>query len=235
MQPTFLFPDALCIEPTAAEPVQAIARRVFARYRQVRVVDDASAVPLEMPWEVWLKQRFALAGSASIEAASAFADGVKTPCWRVTPVHLHLGRDHLVLTNPAQLQMAFADARSLGDSIQSVLQDSGLELNVVVPDRWYLSIKDAGSHWLDGLSAQGWRAPSGRNVDAYSPTGAQSRNWRRLLNEIQMSWHEHPINEQRAAKGLPAVNSLWLDGLALPASATDFKCCYSDLTALKGL
>ena len=38
------------------------------------------------------------------------------------------------------------------------------------------------------------------------------RPWRRLLNEIQMAWYEHPVNEARAQRGLPPVNALWLYG-----------------------
>jgi hypothetical protein len=38
------------------------------------------------------------------------------------------------------------------------------------------------------------------------------REWRRLLNEIQMVWHEHPVNIARAERGEVPINSLWLFG-----------------------
>ena len=50
-----------------------------------------------------------------------------------------------------------------------------------------------------------------------------------------MLWHEHPTNGQRAAAGLPAVNSVWLDGLAMPAGSSAYDQCYTDLPALTGL
>src|SRR5690606_38216705 len=46
------------------------------------------------------------------------------------------------------------------------------------------------------------------------------RPWRRLLNEIQMAWHEHPVNEARVARGVPPVNALWLYGGARAWPAT---------------
>ncbi|MGZ8255963.1 MAG: regulator, partial [Burkholderiaceae bacterium] len=33
-----------------------------------------------------------------------------------------------------------------------------------------------------------------------------------LLTEIQMTWHAHPVNEAREARGEPTINSLWLHG-----------------------
>ncbi|MFO8025628.1 MAG: hypothetical protein R6U90_10795, partial [Thiohalophilus sp.] len=36
--------------------------------------------------------------------------------------------------------------------------------------------------------------------------------WRRLMNEVQMLLHDHPVNQQRAAEGRLTVNSLWLWG-----------------------
>jgi len=37
----------------------------------------------------------------------------------------------------------------------------------------------------------------------------QPRNWHALMNEIQMLWHDHPVNRAREADGLPVVNAAW--------------------------
>ncbi len=143
MRFTYLFPDALSIEPSSALPVQTLAKRIFARCRLIQCVDDNAAVPIEMPWEQWLRQQFLLAASASVEAASAFADGINAPCWRLTPVHFHLGRDHVVLTDPTQLELNLPDALTLGESIRGVLRENGLELLIPAPNRWYLVSSDS--------------------------------------------------------------------------------------------
>jgi len=44
------------------------------------------------------------------------------------------------------------------------------------------------------------------------PTGQAWRAWRRRVNEIQMTWHDHPVNLAREQGGLPAINSVWLYG-----------------------
>jgi hypothetical protein len=232
---TCLFPDALTIEPSTAEPIARQARHLFARYRQTECFDDDAAVPLEMPWEKWLRQQFAVDNAASMEASTAFVDQAPTPCWRLTPVHLHLGRDHMVLTDPTQLKLDLVAAHALHASIAPLLHESGLQLLIKQPDHWYLSTLDATDSRFAGLIAHGWRAANGRNIDAYNPIGDAARQWRRLLNEVQMTWHQHPVNEERAQRGLPAVNSLWFDGLAGAAKATPFAICYTDLPSLKGL
>jgi hypothetical protein len=38
------------------------------------------------------------------------------------------------------------------------------------------------------------------------------RPWRQLVNELQMLWFTHPVNQARQARGLAPVNSLWLFG-----------------------
>ena len=51
-----------------------------------------------------------------------------------------------------------------------------------------------------------------------------------------MSWFEHPVNEAREARGLPAVNSIWLhaQGVAQPVRSP-FARVLSDALATRGL
>lgn len=238
MQITLLFPDALLVAPNSIDPVCALARRVFARAQLINESDDQAAVPLQMPWERWLRDRFSLPERASVEAASLFQDvRDRGPAhwWRVSPVHLHLGLDHVVLHNPTELHMSAEQARGLADAIAPTLAQAGLGLTIAHPQRWYLRSLDGKPGLLDELDAKGWRAASGRNIEPYSPTGSRARHWRGLITEIQMTWHEHPINRDREAKGLPAINSLWLDGLAQAATESNFDVLFSDLVPVAGL
>jgi hypothetical protein len=56
------------------------------------------------------------------------------------------------------------------------------------------------------------RVASWRDVKAYQPQGADALRWRSLSNEIQMLLHAHAINQDRAACGRQAINSVWLWG-----------------------
>jgi len=55
-------------------------------------------------------------------------------------------------------------------------------------------------------------ALSGQDIGDWWPTGTLWQPWRRLLNELQMTWHEHPVNEARAARGQIPINGVWLYG-----------------------
>jgi hypothetical protein len=45
------------------------------------------------------------------------------------------------------------------------------------------------------------------------PKGRDAAILKRLLTEVQMLLHEHPVNVARAQRGVPAVNALWLHGV----------------------
>lgn len=52
----------------------------------------------------------------------------------------------------------------------------------------------------------------GHVPDAFKVPGSATAVLNHLLGEVQMFLHEHPVNQQRAAAGLPAINSLWIWG-----------------------
>ena len=213
--------------PTEALTVALRRARLLARWH------DDSAAPAELPHERWLRDRFGLPADRTVEACTALADGVAPPALRLTPVHLHVARDHLVLTDPTRLALDPDDARALARVAAPVFEEQGLRLASDRADgRWYLQ-----GDTLPALAARAWTLALGRNVDAWSPTGDEARRWRKLVNEIQMLWHIDPVNERRADQGLPVVNGLWLDG-ASPArldGPSPFTRVASDDPAIVGL
>ncbi|RPH53100.1 MAG: hypothetical protein EHM84_04500, partial [Lysobacterales bacterium] len=52
-----------------------------------------------------------------------------------------------------------------------------------------------------------------RGIDAAMPKGRDAAALRRLLTELQMLLHEHPVNLARARRSAPAVNAVWLHGV----------------------
>ena len=73
---------------------------------------------------------------------------------------------------------------------------------VGAPDRWYAR--------MVGLEEAAWTAPEealGRDVFDLLPRGDGSGAIKRVLNEIQMVLHDHPVNRARAARGDVPVNS----------------------------
>jgi hypothetical protein len=55
-------------------------------------------------------------------------------------------------------------------------------------------------------------AAAANELERVMPRGPQAGALRRLMTELQMLLHEHPVNDARARRGLPAINALWLWG-----------------------
>jgi hypothetical protein len=137
------------------------------------------------------------------------------------PVHLHIARDHLVLTDPRQLTLSEEEARALFATVQPLFAEYGHELLFGDAGTWFLRA-DAWSE----LQTATPDAASGHNVDIWMPKGPHERDWRRLQNEVQMHWHTHAVNEEREMTGRKMVNSLWLWGGAPAPASVD-----TDVTA----
>ena len=159
-------------------------------------------------------------------ARSAQTDGIETGklAWGlVTPVHWHVGREHISLADPIALELQDDESRALFDAVRPLF-DTDPEATAAAPpvrwawgaaDRWYL----AHEH-LHDLPCASIDRVIGRNVDLWLRSDPQAGpellarlRWvRRLQNEVQMLLHQHPINEAREARGALPVNSFWLSG-----------------------
>ena len=123
------------------------------------------------------------------------------------PVHLHVARDHLVLTDLRQLPIDEQTSRHLFESASPLFDELGHELRFGDACHWFMRA-DAW-HALRTTTPD---AATGHNVDVWLPSGEHARAWRKLHNEVQMLWHSHPANEAREANGQPRINALWLWG-----------------------
>ncbi|SOY44073.1 conserved hypothetical protein [Cupriavidus taiwanensis] len=161
---------------------------------------DTARVPLA-PY-----MRLADSGDAANGAPAGTAgDGQSWAC--LQPVHIHAARDHLVLMPPGQLGLRQQEATALREAIDALLQESGIALETPCPQRWYLPEAVFGP-----LEATTPLRAAGRNIDIWMQAGARARDWRRLQNEIQMTWFDHRVNQAREAAGEVPVNSVWLYG-----------------------
>jgi hypothetical protein len=196
-----------------------------------------------LPHERWVAKQFgANASNADDEAPLApymlLADG-GTPgdaTWAcIQPVHVRIAHDHLVLIDPASLDLAADDAATLYAVAKPLIEELGVQVVAPTPYRWYLSSDSFGT--LAGASPL--RA-SGRNIEIWLPheasSGQRSRAWMKLQNEVQMAWFEHPVNETREAHGLPAVNSIWFHAQGeMRRVSSPFARVRSDAAATRGL
>jgi hypothetical protein len=155
-------------------------------------------------------------------------------CWMYAdPVHFSLQRDYFSLAYPAPLVLPSDENAVLLDAINKHFSEDGLVFCIGASGRWYLRTTDAPE-----ISTTLPAAVAGRDVRAYQPQGPDAARWKRIMYELQMLLHQHPVNEAREARGELPVNSLWLSGQGrLPAhtKAASFACVYAQQPIARGL
>jgi hypothetical protein len=127
-------------------------------------------------------------------------------------------RDRLIVVPSAAFTLARAEADELVGDLNRHFAES-LSLQAIEPERWCARLADDFA-----FDAGAPIEAAGRDVDLSLRIGGEAgRRWSRLLNEIQMLLHAHPVNEAREARGEPTVNSLWLWGVGrLPRVAQSY-------------
>ncbi|WP_313082234.1 phosphoglycerate mutase [Pulveribacter sp.] len=143
------------------------------------------------PWAAWSR--------ADVPAGQA--------CAWVTPCQWQVGADHVTLADPQQLGLDEADSRALLDVLAPWFAQDDIALEYDAPTRWL-----ARGVALQGLATASLDRVVGRDVRAWMPDAASARTLHRLHSEMQMLLYTHPFNDERAARGLPAVNAFWLHG-----------------------
>ena len=185
--------------------------------------------PIEpRPWETRLMARLGLAGPG-LEAASGPGD---VPAGRLLgatdlalsggavassdtvladPVSLAPNRDEATLTPPEALALGADETEALFGAANELLAEDAEAFERGASGRWYLRGLDARAldtpptHFLARREAGGWLPGTG-----------DAAPWRRLMSELEMLWHAHPVNAERARRGLPPVNGVWFWGGASP-------------------
>lgn len=149
-------------------------------------------------------------GALPFAALHAGNDGIGLGglAWgELTPVHWHVGRDHISLADPQDLRLSEAESREYLEAIRPLFESEGWTLAWGAPTRWY-----AAHDTLDGLPCASLDRVIGRNVDLWLHSHPQARLVRRLQNEVQMLLYTHPLNEGRESRGELTLNSFWLSG-----------------------
>ncbi|HZX70038.1 MAG TPA: phosphoglycerate mutase [Rhodanobacter sp.] len=146
--------------------------------------------------------------AAAITREFLVGDAADT-CWlSADPAWVRADMTGARLLACGQLQLDMAEARALAEPLQPVFAEAGMQLLVSTPDRWHVQLPA-------DLALPKFDPPEqamGEDLSQHLPPGAEGRQWRILLNDIQVLLHQHPLNAQRRARGLAPVNSLWLWG-----------------------
>jgi hypothetical protein len=149
-----------------------------------------------------------------------------------TPVHLETRRNALVLTDPAALVITTVESAAFAATLADHLREENVTLHAPQPGGWFLCCDAAPAMTTSSIGTV-----TGRDVRPFLPHGPDSARWHRILTEIQMLLHSHPVNDAREASGRLPVNSVWLwGGGTLPApSPAVFDAVWSDDAIVRAL
>jgi hypothetical protein len=234
--PGALVPETYVPEVLAAAAAPRLARRLARAARGDETRRDEAAC---LPHLDWLWRAFGGKARTPVTAPyawralngdSAANAGAESQLWFCEPVHFALARDHLLVA-PLDPPLAADEAQALAAAADEAAREAGASLRLLDHARWFMQIDPP---WQ--LDTVALAAAFGRSALEVLPTGADAGRWRKLLNEIQMRWHAHPVNAAREAQGAAAANALWLHGGGVwaPLPRAPFATVLSDDPTLRG-
>ncbi|NHZ63294.1 hypothetical protein [Massilia genomosp. 1] len=214
LPPPELAPDL--IRALQAPALAALISR-SASHRSLPVGDHIRA----LPHEAWLAQALGASGDGTPALAGAVMRGYgqaqQEGTWLIVhPAHTQIARSHLLMADMRSLHLSEAHGRALFDLAKPYFDESGKTLLYGDAGTWFMRADD----WAD-LETSTPDSAVGLNLTDWMPKGAASRAFRMLQNEVQMLWFEHPVNAEREARGLAAINSFWPWGAAAAGTKVD--------------
>jgi hypothetical protein len=124
------------------------------------------------------------------------------------PMHFAAGLDRLTaVLLQGESRMANAERAELEPTVAAHLRSSGFELLSTASGEWLVRSERALE--LQTLSPE---AAAANPLDEVMPRGRDAGELRRLMTELQMLLHEHPVGAQRLKRGVPEVNAIWFHG-----------------------
>lgn len=210
-QITLVLPFALPPPELAPDLVRALQAPALAA-----LLSRASgkALPFDdnlrvLPHEAWLAESLGLspAGRPAFATAAMRGFGLEPEgeSWFIiNPAHIDIARNHLSISDMRRLHLDEGHARALFDTAKPLFDELGKTLLYGDTQTWFMRAGD----WKEMQTASP-DAAVGMNLTDWLPTGTAAVEFRKLQNEVQMLWFEHPANVERESRGLPAINSFW--------------------------
>ena len=152
-----------------------------------------------IPWAAW--QTLQTPPQQLAPLASHDAWGFLSPC------HWQAGMDRLTMQGPDLPELNEAESRALMGTLAEFMQQDGIALHFDRADRWRVHgelLRELPSASLDRVL--------GQDLAPWLTRQGDTTAWQRLQSELQMLLYAHPVNDERAARGAPIINSVWLHG-----------------------
>lgn len=208
MNCSLLIPDLFWPQALGQDPARDLALPALET-----LLARAAAEPLaDAGAEAWLCRTFGLSPRPDwpIAPLTLEADGGRPGphYWlRADPIHLRVDRDRLLLADSGAFPISRGEAEALTATLNAHFGAEAMIFYPLRPERWYLRLDAAPA-----IRTRPLPEVAGGSIDAHLPEGPDALHWARVFNEIQMLFHEHPVNQAREERGEAALNSVWLWG-----------------------
>ncbi|MFU8820363.1 MAG: hypothetical protein ACNA8G_02295 [Gammaproteobacteria bacterium] len=155
-------------------------------------------------------------------------------CLRVEPLGADAGQQGTFRLPANSLDIAQGEADALAAAFRATLGTDGWRLEVAAAERWYLAWEPAHA---DAAVWRGCPHPA-QSVGAGERPAPPEAPLRRLVSEVELLFHAHPVNTARRDRGAPIIAGLhpWGGGV-VPANRVPaaFKPAASEEPYLAGL
>lgn len=211
-QISLVLPFALPAPEFATDLTRALQAPALAallsRHAQQRF-HPLEAAARVLPHELWIARVLGLAqGLAPGFGASAMRglglDPGNGTWFVVNPAHIQIAHSHLMLGDVRGLGLREHEARALFESARPCFEEAGYGLEYGDADTWFMRADD----W-DELVTASPDAAVGMNLTDWMPSGPPARAFRKLQNEVQVTWYTHPANAARESRGQAPINTFW--------------------------
>ena len=143
---------------------------------------------------------------AALRALGAGLDVDDRYIIEATPVTLVADRDAVVLLGAVD-DLQADEAATLIELLNRHFHGDGVAFAAPHPSSWFAQCERAFE-----FSTSPMEPAINRPIARFLPEGRDANMWQRWQVEIQMLFHEHAVNESRAARGLKSVSGVWLSG-----------------------
>jgi hypothetical protein len=181
---------------------------------------------------------FEAGNTLPIAAVTGVADGLAglqdKKFWiRAEPVTMQADMARVVITGRGCEGFSAGELDELSSSVRPMVTVEGMGFEVAPEGRWYL-IPDKPVEFTFTALDEAF----GFDVANVFPDHPEALSWRRLMNDIQMALHAHPLNAKRRLQGKRQINSVWFWGggkVPEPRTERSFDVIYANHPVSQGL
>ncbi|WBF65823.1 MAG: hypothetical protein I1N47_01600 [Candidatus Kinetoplastibacterium crithidii] len=129
------------------------------------------------------------------------------PIWLLELLNIEINTSGISLSNPYNTNLEYAESLCLLDSIKHILHDYKFKIEFISPQRWRIFLPDS----FHQISLSPYFIFE-KKINVFSHIKIEILQLNKLLNEVQMFFHNHKVNICRESRGLKPINFLWLYG-----------------------